>query len=197
MLSVAFRSDWGYLTRHAAEAQRPWGTSRQQDRAGSSNYYTAGQRHGEPPGLWWGRGAALLGLSGEVREETMERLYGALEHPESGEALGTRPRTYATFAERLGKLLAREPDPTPERRVELELAAHKAHREARHYADLTFSPTKSWSVLHAALEHAGRHSDAAAVWAAWLAETKAGLAYLMDEAGYSRAGYHGAKVGEY
>src|SRR3954447_23877779 len=117
MLSVAFRSDWGYLTRHAEEARVTGGDSQHGDRDPPANYYTAGQQHGEPPGLWWGRGAALLGLRGEVREETMERLYGALEHPESGEALGTRPRTYATFEERLGKLLAREPDPTPERRV--------------------------------------------------------------------------------
>src|SRR4051794_3547946 len=140
MLSVAFRSDWGYLTRHAAEAQRPWGALEQQDRAGSSNYYTAGQRHGEPPGLWWGRGAALLGLRGEVREETMERLYGALEHPESGEALGTRPRTYATFEERLGKLLAREPDPTPERRGGARPCAPKSHPGAPPPSPPTLSP---------------------------------------------------------
>src|SRR4051794_36573289 len=103
MLSVAYRSDWGYLTRHAEEAQLPWsGAGR--DEAG--HYYTAGQRHGEPPGVWWGSGAESLGLTGEVRDETMARLYGALEHPESGVPLGTRPRTYATFEERLNKLLA-------------------------------------------------------------------------------------------
>src|SRR3954470_8991173 len=128
MLSVAYRSDWRYLTRHAQEGQLPWrGSGHGTKRAG--NYYTEGQRRGEPPGVWWGRGAASLGLSGEVREETMERLYGSLEHPESGQALGTRPRTYATFAERLGRLLAQEPDPTPERRGGSERAAPQAHPE--------------------------------------------------------------------
>ena len=97
--------------------------------------------------------------------------------------------------ERLAALLAKEPDATPERIAQLKLAAHKSGREARHYADLTFSPPKSWSVLHTALEHAGRHEEAAAVWDAWEAGVHAGLEYLMDEAGYSRAGYHGAKVG--
>jgi len=53
---------------------------------------------------------------------------------------------------------------------------------------------QSWSVLHAALEHAGREAEAEAVWDAWLTGVQAGLSYLMDETGYARAGYHGTPV---
>src|SRR5258707_1059103 len=39
-----------------------------------------------------------------------------------------------------------------------------------------------------------RDDDGAGVWDGWETGVKAGLQYLMDEAGYSRAGYHGAQV---
>jgi conjugative relaxase-like TrwC/TraI family protein len=210
VLSFAMRSDWRYLTRHTKDAREPGDDDarsrddaerdREQeyrdrdDEHRARDYYTAGAERGEPAGTWWGSGAESLGLRGDVTEDVMEQLYGELVNPNTGEALGTRPREYATYEDRLAALLAKEPDATPERVAELELAAHKSHREARHYADLTFSPPKSWSVLHAALEHAGRHDEAAAVWDAWEAGVHAGLQYLMDEAGYSRAGYHGAQV---
>ncbi|MGZ6134746.1 MAG: MobF family relaxase, partial [Myxococcaceae bacterium] len=196
------RSDWRYLTRHTREGRsRDDGersrddTPRDRERGHEArDYYTTGVEHGEPPGTWWGRGADSLGLRGEVTEDVMEKLYGGLTDPATGEPLGSPPREYASFEDRLAALLAKEPDATPERVAELELAARKSHREARTYADLTFSPPKSWSVLHAALEHAGRHEEAAQVWDAWEAGAHAGLEYLMDEAGYSRAGYHGAKI---
>ena len=35
--------------------------------AGRENYYTGAVTAGEPPGRWYGRGAALLGLAGEGR----------------------------------------------------------------------------------------------------------------------------------
>ena len=194
MLGFVMRSDWGYLMRHAAEGIQRDGDAERPAERDPLRYYLEGAEHGEPPGRWWGSGAEALGLTGDVVEAQMKTLYGALEHPATREALGTRPRTYAPYEERLAKLLAREPDPSPERRAALELAAHKAHREARHYADLTFSPTKSWSVLHAALEQAGRHDEAEQVWASWEAGVHAGLRYLMDEAGYSRKGYFGAPV---
>jgi hypothetical protein len=187
--------DWRYLTRHAVEGVSP---AHEDDvaatRDGARDYYTTGEEHGEPAGVWWGRGAASLGQTGEVTESVMERPYGDLVDPRTGEALGTRPRTYMTFDERLAALLAKEPEATPERQAELALAAHKSHREARHYANLTFSPPKSWSVLHAALEHAGRHEEAQAVWDSWIVGVQAGLEYLMDEAGYSRAGDHRSPV---
>ena len=146
------------------------------DNERARDYYTSGVEHGEPPGRWWGSGAESLGLRGDVTEAVMDKLYGALVDPNTGEALGTRPREYASYADRLFALLEKEPDATPERVAEIELEAHKSHREARTYADLTFSPPKSWSVLHTALEHAGRHEEAAAVWDAWETGVQAGLA---------------------
>ena len=40
--------------------------------AGAMSYYTAA---GEPPGLWAGKGAATLGLNGEVDPAVIGRLY--------------------------------------------------------------------------------------------------------------------------
>jgi conjugative relaxase-like TrwC/TraI family protein len=199
VLSFVMRSDWTYLERHGDAREHSesgeHGAAQRSPQAEALSYYTAGVERDEPPGRWWGQGAASLGLSGEASSAVMAVLYGKLEDPRSGEPLGTRPRRFATVEERLARLLAREPGPvTPERQAALQLQAHKAQREARHYADLTFSPPKSWSVLHAALEYAGRADDAEQIWAAWLTGVRTGMAYLMREAGYSRAGYHGAAV---
>ena len=54
--------------------------------AGAMRYYTAS---GEPPGQWAGKGAASLGLSGEVDAEVMDRLYMQQVGP-SGELLMRR-----------------------------------------------------------------------------------------------------------
>jgi conjugative relaxase-like TrwC/TraI family protein len=65
-----------YLTRQVAagDANRSPG----QDAAG---YYTA---TGNPPGMWIGRGAPLLGLAGrQVTEEQMRALFGHGHHPNS------------------------------------------------------------------------------------------------------------------
>lgn len=47
------------------------------------DYYQAG---GEPPGVWWGRGARDLGLSGTVDGESLSRLFEGF-HPRSDSAL--------------------------------------------------------------------------------------------------------------
>ncbi len=131
-----------------------------------------------------------------VTEKQMETVYGALQHPMTGEQLGSAPRHYASFEERLDRLKAAEPsgDIEPERLDELAAKARKAHREARTYADCTFSVPKSISVYHAALQAAGRHEEADVVWNCVLKGVTESLQYLEQEAGYSRAGYHGAKV---
>jgi TrwC relaxase len=74
--------------------------------------------------------------------------------------------------------------------------AAKSGREARTYADVTLSPAKSVSVLHAALEANGRHDEAQVVWECLNEGAQAAIDYLQREAGYSRAGYQGAKVGD-
>ncbi|MDQ1720957.1 MAG: hypothetical protein QOI26_691, partial [Pseudonocardiales bacterium] len=63
-----------YLTRHIAGGDVD--RTREQDAAG---YYAA---QGNPPGVWLGRGAPLLGLAGQrVTEEQMRTLFGQGMHP--------------------------------------------------------------------------------------------------------------------
>ncbi len=45
-----------------------------------SDYYTA---HGYPPGQWFGRGAAALGVAGEVTAAQMNALFGEGRHPDA------------------------------------------------------------------------------------------------------------------
>ncbi|MGH8975577.1 MAG: MobF family relaxase, partial [Acidimicrobiia bacterium] len=44
--------------------------------------------HGQEPGVWVGSGAAVLGLSGEVEEGQLARLFDEGRHPVTGVALG-------------------------------------------------------------------------------------------------------------
>ncbi|WP_052069530.1 MobF family relaxase [Streptacidiphilus albus] len=65
-----------YLTRQVAggDVQRQRGQS-------AAEYYT---QKGNPPGIWLGRGAPLLGLDGTtVTEEQMKLLYGLGQHPDA------------------------------------------------------------------------------------------------------------------
>jgi TrwC relaxase len=77
-LSVSWGSDARYLTSHAEEG-------RERDRAARDNYYLRAAEHGEPAGVWHGRGAESLGLTGEVSRAQMLGLYNELKHPVSGE----------------------------------------------------------------------------------------------------------------
>ena len=45
-----------------------------------TDYY---QAHGEPPGIWAGRGIEALGVSGIVREDQMASLFGEGLHPDA------------------------------------------------------------------------------------------------------------------
>jgi hypothetical protein len=66
MLTISSGYYPGYLTRAVA--------------AGRENYYlSAVAEHGEPPGIWTGRGCPELGLAvgSVVDSKVMERLYGA------------------------------------------------------------------------------------------------------------------------
>ncbi len=64
-----------YLTRHVAHGDA--GVDSVRDAAA---YYTA---QGNPPGVWTGRGAPVLGLAGrEVTEEQMRALFGLGQHPD-------------------------------------------------------------------------------------------------------------------
>ncbi|MBB4920971.1 MobF family relaxase [Streptosporangium saharense] len=209
MLSIAAGYDPGYLTRSVGR--------------GAENYYlSAIAEHGEPPGIWWGLGAEALGLEpgSLVDPAIMEKLYSTFLDPrdpgfldkdipdEEKGRLGRRPSQYKSAETILAGLLAAEPEATAERAEELRIQAKKEARSAVYFFDLTFSPTKSVSLLHAGLQasavqarEAGRieqaeayEKAAAAVWDAVLAGATASLAYTRDHAGAARAGYHGVTI---
>ncbi|QIS09881.1 MobF family relaxase [Nocardia arthritidis] len=64
-----------YLTQQVATGDRTRDRTRD-----LTDYYTA---YGCPPGQWFGRGAAALGLSGEVTEQQMQLLFGEGMHPDA------------------------------------------------------------------------------------------------------------------
>lgn len=166
--------------------------------ADAGNYYMAATERGEPAGGWYGPGCARLGFAPgqEVTAEAMQAVYGDLLDPTTGRWLGSRPRRYATFTERLEKLIAAEGGPgavDDARRKELEFAARSVQREAAHYYDLTFSPTKSWSVLYAGLRAAGLNAEADALWECLEDGVKVGLDAAMEQACYARVGRHSGR----
>lgn len=178
------------------------------------NYYTGAV--GEPPGRWYGEGAALLGLVGEVDAQDMNALYDhfidprdpAFWNPEGwadAAKLGHAGRNYKTAEEIYAGLLEREPDASPERREQLRTEASGKERKNVGFIDATFSVQKSVTVLHAAFEreevqarNAG-DNDAANAWQAYRvaveeamwAGNRASLDYLSATAGYTRTGHHG------
>jgi conjugative relaxase-like TrwC/TraI family protein len=216
-LGFVARSDWRYLVAHAREAgeRAPdrdlvpdlerGGVERTPD---VGNYYMAATERGEPAGRWFGPGVDRVGRSGEmilfaegdeVTAEAMERVYGGLVHPLTGESLGSRPRRYATAQERFEKAKAAEQAAvygplSQERLDELEFAARTKQREACHYYDLTFSPTKSWSVLYAGLRAAGLNVEADLLWECVEEGYKVGLSAAMEQSCYARVGRHSAQL---
>ena len=204
--SVVPGYDPGYLLRESSK--------------GAEGYYlSAVDEIGEPPGVWTGRACAVLGLApgSEIEPAVMEAVYGELLDPRDPAfldpavpdkdriRLGSAPRQYKSAEEILAARLEAEPDASPERREQLAIEARKQARAAVMFFDFTFSADKSTSVLHASLQAAAARAERAgdadvAAEYARLAEVvedgvRAGAAaaveYLQDEAGYSRAGYHG------
>jgi conjugative relaxase-like TrwC/TraI family protein len=189
---------------------------------GRESYYTGAVTAGEPPGLWHGRGAADLGLSGEVDHRDIEALYAHFVDPrderfrrpeewERAARLGRPPRRFADSSDAVSAALAAEPHATPERRQQIRMSARHATRSAVAFIDATYSVPKSITVVHAAFEAQevkARHqgdSVAAEAWAAhrraveaaiWAGNTAA-LEAFQDEAGYSRVGYHTSTSGRW
>ena len=132
--------------------------------AGRENYYSRAVAAGEPPGRWYGAGAAKLGLHGQVDAEVMEALYTHLLDPRDARFADPMTREHAdrlpgrkvyefSSAEKAYlAALEREPDATPERREQLRLLAEKSTRQAVAFHDVTFSVQKSVTVLHTAFE---------------------------------------------
>ncbi len=190
------------------DAAYPWRSAGASGKQAGSDYYL---QAGEPPGRWAGRGAAALGLAGQISEDDRagyDAVY-AQSDPRTGERLGRRPADYsASYRATLDRLLAAEPHATAERRAELEWAAHKQTRQPRPYTDVTVSWSKSLSVFHASLRAnaaQARQAGDVATAARWdkqerdYAEilqdaNRAMLEYAERWAGFTRTGYHGAKV---
>jgi hypothetical protein len=190
--------------------------------AGRENYYTGAVSEGEPPGRWWGAGAAALGLTGVVDHQDMQAVYERFLDPRDPgfrdteawdrvATLGHAGRRYLTAEQIYRRSLDAEPDAGPERREQLRLDAARNERRNVAFMDVTFSVQKSVTVLHAAFEaqevkarDAG-DDHAAAAWGAhkravedaiW-AGNNAALDYLQTHAGYSRVGHHGGAAGRF
>ena len=131
---------------------------------GREGYYTGAVIEGEPPGRWYGSGAAQLGLSGLVDAQDMTAVYKHFVDPRDVErfkdperwaeadTLGHTGRRYLTAEQLYAAALNAEPHADAERRDELRLAAAKAEQHNVAFLDAMFSVPKSWSVLHTAFE---------------------------------------------
>jgi conjugative relaxase-like TrwC/TraI family protein len=175
----------------------------------TGGYYINASQAGEPPGRWWGPGAAALGFApGQVVErESYEAVYEQID-PRNGAKLG-RPRgSYAKYTDHLVRLASAEPHATAERLIELERQAAQATRQPAVYTDVTVSFSKSISVLHASVRENTRRArlagdkQAAAYWtgqeqkfqAVLHRANRAVLEYAQRWAGVTRTGYHGTRV---
>ena len=201
------------------DASYPWrqiGTSAEPahaGKAGTSYYLSPAEKGGEAPGLWRGGGLADLGFrEGQIIERAVfERLYQDFADPRdpSGETrLGRAPQQFRASAEIFADLAALEPEATAERCAQLMIEAKSQVRMPVQYFDLTFSVSKSITLLHASAmanaakaaaegdQEAAAYWDQAAqdVWACIQAGNQAALDYLQREAGYTRSGYHGRQA---
>jgi conjugative relaxase-like TrwC/TraI family protein len=181
---------------------------------GRESYYTNATAEGEPPGRWYGAGAESLGLAGEVDPDVMRAVYGEFRDPrdpDGNRRVGNPPRNYPNGEALRDKLLAKEPDATPERQEEIAAEAERMVRNNIGFYDATFSPPKSVTVVHAAYEsqevkaRAAGDDATADMWAAkrelveeaiWEGN-RAQLNYLAEHAGYTRVGHHGGGAGRW
>ena len=202
MLSMKRGHSTRYLTDEVATARE--------------GYYTGAVAAGEPPGLWWGGGAEILGLSGEVDADLMEAVYTRLLDPRDPAAhdrqswdeaamLSAGHRKYRSAEEIYADLLTQHPEAGPAERQQLRAQAGRSARQAVAFIDATFSAPKSFTVAGLAFERAANQArqagddvaaeaweaHAKAVEEALMAGAQAALEYLQTNAGYSRVGHHG------
>jgi hypothetical protein len=189
---------------------------------GRENYYSGAVAEGEPPGRWWGAGAEKLGLMGLVDAQDMRAVYERFLDPrhegfsdpsrwDEVSTLGHTGRRYLSEDELYAAAVEREPDATPERKVDLRIEAGKNARHNVAFFDLTFNVAKSVTLVHTAFEAqevAARNRGDAETAAAWAefrkaveeaiwAGNNAGLAYMAEKAGYCRVGHHGGAAGRW
>lgn len=200
MLSMALCTDPRYLSRGAQSV--------------SAGYYVdAVHQHGDPPGVWWGNGAASLELAqgDEVNGEVMEALYSDFTDPRDPEQrLCKAPPRYKTAEEWYETLLARSPNASPEELDGMwaDAARRSQRQQAILFADGAYSAFKTYSIAREALVAAAlrsRHNGQVAEERRYLRQVQimdeilltaaeAGLNYLQDHAGAStRAGKGGKR----
>ena len=132
---------------------------------GRESYYTGAVAAGEPPGRWYGAGAAALGLEGEVDADLMEAVYTRLLDPRDPAAhsrdtwdeaapLAAGHRKYRSADEVYDALLEANPGAGPEQRAELRAQAERSAEQAVSFIDVTYSAPKSVTVLAVAFERA-------------------------------------------
>lgn len=200
VVTVAKGYDLGYVWKNQGQAEPERTTG---------GYYINAAQAGEPPGRWWGPGAAALGFTGgQVVERGPYNAVYQQRDPHTGAKFGRSRGGYAKFADHLARLQAAEPHATAGRLIELEREAAKATRQPAAYTDVTVSFSKSISVLHASIRENARRARlggdqrAEAYWTAREARfqqvlhrgNQPALDYLQEWAGVTRTGYHGTRV---
>ena len=174
------------------------------------SYYTAA---GEPAGQWAGKGAAALGLSGQVDPAVIGQLCPQNIGP-SGELLVKRRQSRAASdVEQSVVAVYRAAHPYASA---IELAEVRAAKRGTHphqvpYFDLTVDAVKSVSVLHASYRASARQArewgeevqaaalDARAdeIEAALMDAAREAVTWLERHATYTRTGHHSARTGEW
>jgi hypothetical protein len=178
--------------------------------AGAMSYYTAA---GEPPGEWAGKGAAGLGLSGQVDPDVIEHLYQENIGP-GGELLVKRRQAKPAQdreAAAVVAYLAAHPYASATELAEVRAAERGKDPHQVPYFDLTVSAVKSVSVLHASYRvsalqarERGDEDRAAALDAradeledALMESAREAVGWLERHATYTRTGHHSARTGEW
>jgi TrwC relaxase/AAA domain len=210
IITISPGHDASYPWRQVGTADGPAKTGT----PGAGYYLSPSEKGGEPPGQWQGAGVTDLGFrQGQVIDRPVfERLYGTFADPRDPAGLarlGRAPQRFRSAEEIFKVLVALEPEATAERRAQLMIEAKSQVRTPVQYFDVTFSVSKSITLLHASamanaaraaaggdLEAAGYWEQAADdIWACIQAGNRAALEYLQREAGYTRSGYHGRQAG--
>jgi TrwC relaxase/AAA domain len=178
--------------------------------AGAMSYYTAS---GEPPGQWAGKGAAALGLTGQVDPAVIARLYQHNIGP-GGELLVTRRQSRAAEEREeaaVAAYRAARPYASATELAKVRAAERGTDPHQVPYFDLTVDVVKSVSVLHASYRVAARQvrergdqgqaaaMDARAeeIEAALMDAAREAVAWLERHAAYTRTGHHSAGTGEW
>ena len=164
-------------------------------------------------GEWAGKGAATLGLSGQVDPDVIERMYQ--ENTGPGGELLVRRRQAKKAQEReaaaAAAYLAAHLYASATELAEVRVAARGKDPHSVPYFDLTVSAVKSVSVLHASYRvaarqarHRGDEDQAAAldaradqIEAALMDSAREAVAWLERHATYTRTGHHSARTGEW